>query len=173
MTLGIPAIFISISVPPPDAGKDFSRTVLRWALPAAGALAAAAILVHLLVEGLMGRPIAEARTLVSLTIGITGLFFMVQVLGFHGASFKSLTRPILTSVLGLILVAGFFLTIYTPELRRFFEFTYVTPGDWVIIGVAVAGALVGQYILSHYWQNILDILTAKPGKDKELRGRAV
>ncbi len=34
LTLGIPAIFISISVPPPDAGKDFSRNVLRWALPA-------------------------------------------------------------------------------------------------------------------------------------------
>ncbi|WP_322796293.1 HAD-IC family P-type ATPase, partial [Tepidiforma sp.] len=79
LTLGIPAVFISISVPPPDAGRDFTRNVLRWALPASVALAVAAIAVHLLTEGLLRRDIAEARTLVSLTMGITGLFFMVEV----------------------------------------------------------------------------------------------
>ncbi len=173
LTLGIPAIFISISIPPPNAGRDFTNNVLKFALPASGALATAAILVHLLVEGLLGRDIAEARTLVSLTIGITSLCFMVQVLGFEGASFRSLTRPVMTIVLGIILVAGFIVTMYTPALRDFFEFTEVTPGDWVIIGVAVLGALILQWVLSRYWQELLDLLIAKPGDDDALRGRGV
>jgi len=173
LTLGIPAVFISISVPPPDAGRDFTRNVLRWALPASVALAVAAILVHLLTEGLLRRDIAEARTLVSLTMGITGLFFMVEVLGFQGASWRSLTRPVLTSVLGILLVAGFLVTIYTPRLRAFFDFTEVHTGDWVIVLTAVAGALIGQYLLSRYWQQALDFLTAKPGKEERLRGRAI
>ena len=113
LTLGIPAIFISISVPPPNAGRDFTRNVLSWALPASVALAVSAILVHLFTEGLLNRTIAEARTLVSLTMGITGLFFMVEVLGFHGASWRSLTRPVMTTLLGALLVAGFLFTIYT------------------------------------------------------------
>ena len=173
LTLGIPAIFISISVPPPNAGRDFTRNVLSWALPASVALAVSAILVHLFTEGLLNRTIAEARTLVSLTMGITGLFFMVEVLGFHGASWRSLTRPVMTTLLGALLVAGFLFKIYTPSLREFFDFTEVHTGDWVIVLTAVAGALAGQYLLSRYWQEFLDILTAKPGKQDRLRGRAV
>ena len=173
LTLGIPAVFISISVPPPNAGRDFTRNVLRWALPAAGALAASAIIVHLLVEGLMGRPIEEARTLVSLTIGITALIYMYQVLGLEGASFRSFTRPVLTLVLTLLLIGGFFLTIYTPWLRAFFDFTEVTTGDWIIIGTATTAAVIGQFLLRRYWQKLLDLLVAKPGPEHALRGRAV
>lgn len=172
LTLGIPAVFISISIPPPDAGRDFTRNVLRWALPASLALAAAAIIVHLLTEGLLNRDIAEARTLVSLTMGLTGLFFMVEVLGFQGASWRSLTRPVMTTVLGGLLVAGFLATIYTRRLRHFFEFTEVHTGDWIIVGCAVAGALAGQYVLSRYWQEFLDMLTGAPRHGDELRGRA-
>ncbi len=173
LTLGIPAIFISISIPPPDAGRDFTRNVLKWALPASLALAAAAIIVHLLTEGLLNRSIAEARTLVSLTMGITGLFFMVEVLGFQGASWRSLTRPVMTTLLGALLVAGFLATIYTPSLRSFFDFTEVKTGDWVIVLSAVAGALIAQYLLSRYWQVFLDLLTAKPKSTEALRGRAI
>ncbi|MFS8087055.1 MAG: cation transporting ATPase C-terminal domain-containing protein, partial [Acidobacteriota bacterium] len=173
ITLGIPAVFISISIPPPGAGRDFTRNVLRWSLPASLALAVAAIGVHLLTEGLLDRNIEEARTLVSLTMGITGLFFMVEVLGFEGASWRSLTRPVMTTLLGAILVAGFLLTIYTPALRRFFDFTEVQTGDWVIVISAVAAALIAQWALSHYWQQFLDILIAKPREKDKLRGRAV
>jgi len=172
LTLGVPAIFISISVPPPNAGRDFNRNVLRFALPAGFALAAAAMVVDLLAEGLLGHDVQRARTLVSLTIGITGLFFMVEVLGFEGASWRSLTRPVLTTVLGGLLVVAFIATIYTPFLRRFFDFERVRPGDWVIIAVAVAASLAGQYVLSRYWQQIIDILTARPKDNEELRGRA-
>jgi cation-transporting ATPase E len=172
LTLGIPAVFISISVPPPDAGRDFTRNVLRWALPASLALAASAIIVHLLTEGLLNRSIEEARTLVSLTMGITGLFFMVEVLGFEGASWRSLTRPVLTTLLGALLVAGFLVTVYSPPLRSFFDFTEVHTGDWIIVLTAVAASLLLQYLLSRYWQEFLDLLTAKPGKNEALRGRA-
>ncbi|MGI8926282.1 MAG: HAD-IC family P-type ATPase [Tepidiformaceae bacterium] len=173
LTRGIPAVFIAISIPPPDAGRDFTRNVLRFALPASLALASAAIIVHLLVEGLLGRDIEEARTLVSLTIGITGAVFMVEVLGFEGASWRSLTRPVLTTVLGALLVGAFLATIYTPSLRSFFDFEEVQPGDWAIVLSAVAGALAGQYLISRYWQQILDLLVAHPRTDEALRGRAV
>ncbi len=173
LTLGIPAVFISISIPPPDAGRDFTRNVLRWALPASLALAASAIIVHLLTEGLLDRSIEEARTLVSLTMGITGLFFMVEVLGFQGASWRSLTRPVLTTLLGGLLVAGFLATIYSPSLRKFFDFTEVHTGDWVIVGCAVGMSLLGQYLLSRYWQQVLDVLTGRPRQAEGLRGRAV
>ena len=172
LSLGIPAVFISISIPPPESGRDFTNNVLRFALPAGGALAVAAIAVYLLTESLPNRGIPEARTLSSLTLGITGLFFMVQVLGFEGASWRSLTRPVLTTVLGAILIGGFILTMYTPGLREFFAFTEVGWGDWIIVGVSVAAALAGQYILSHYWQQLLGFLTARPRRQDELRGRA-
>ncbi|MBI2767418.1 MAG: HAD-IC family P-type ATPase [Chloroflexi bacterium] len=173
LTLGIPAVFISISVPPPDAGRDFTRNVLRFALPASFALAMAAASVHLLVAGFLSRSTEEARTLVSLTLGITGLFFVVEVLGFEGASWRSLTRPVLTTVLGALLVAALIATIYTPSLRRFFDFQEVYVGDWIIVISAVAISLAGQYLLSRYWQQVLDVLTARPRKDEALRGRAV
>ena len=173
LTLGIPAVFISLSIPPPQAGRDFTRSVLKFALPASLALATAAILVHLLVEGLMGKPIEDARTLVSLTIGLTGACFVVEVLGFEGASWRSLTRPVLTLVLGALTIAGFFITIYSPMLRGFFEFEPVEPWGWVIVGTAVASALAGQYILSRYWQRILDILTAAPKQSELPRGKSI
>jgi magnesium-transporting ATPase (P-type) len=173
ITLGIPAVFISISVPPPEAGRNFTNNVLRFALPAGLALAASAVIVHLVTEGLLGRDIEEARTLVSLTVGITGLFFMVEVLGFEGASWRSLTRPVLTIFLGGLLVASFIVTLYTPTLREFFDFVEITPDDWVIVGIAVAASLAGQYLLSRYWQQFLDLLTAKPRRGEGLRGRAV
>ncbi|KAA0238562.1 hypothetical protein EDM76_04695, partial [bacterium] len=125
------------------------------------------------VEGLLGEDVERARTLVSLTIGITALCFMVEVLGFEGASWRSLTRPVLTTVLGTLLVGGFLLTIYTPFLRSFFDFVEVRPGDWVVVGLSVLGALAGQYIISRYWQQIIDILVARPKEAEALRGRAV
>src|SRR5690606_16371085 len=133
---------------------------LRFALPASLALAASAIVVHLLAEGILGYDVEHARTLVSLVIGFTGVCYMVEVLGFEGASFRSLTRPVLTTVLGALLIGGFFGVVYVPWLRDFFDFEEMTAGDWVIIAIAVGAALTGQFVFSRYWQQILDILTA-------------
>ncbi|MFQ5381882.1 MAG: hypothetical protein ACE5EF_09705, partial [Dehalococcoidia bacterium] len=170
LTLGIPAVFISISIPPPDSGRDFMRNVLRFALPASLAVASAAILVHLLTQGVLQRDIEQARTLVSLTIGIAGLFLVVEVLGFEGASFRSLTRPVMTTVLGLLLLAALVFTIYTPAIRSFFEFTEVNALDWTIVAIASTGAIAGQFAITRYWQEILNVLMAVPRPDSE-RGR--
>ncbi|MEX2081637.1 MAG: HAD-IC family P-type ATPase, partial [Dehalococcoidia bacterium] len=171
VTLGIPAVFIAISIPPPNAGKHFTRNVLSFAIPASLSLAAAAITVHLLTEGVLQRDIEEARTLVSVTIAITGAVYMVEVLGFEGASFRSLTRPVLTSVLGILLVAGFLATLYTDWLREFFEFEPLTADDWGIVVPAVLGALAGQFLITRYWPQIIDFLSARP-RVEVARGRA-
>ncbi|HZQ36728.1 MAG TPA: HAD-IC family P-type ATPase [Dehalococcoidia bacterium] len=173
LTLGIPAVFISMSVPPRDAGRDFTHNVLRFALPAAFAVASVAIVVHLVAEGLLARPIEEARTLDSLTVGITGLFFMLEVLGFAGASLRNPTRPVLTTVLGAGLFGLLLLTLYTPWLRRFFDFTPMDPTRWAVIGPAVAVALIGQYLLSRQWPAVLDFLTARPRRGEIPRGRTM
>ncbi len=173
LTLGIPALFISISRPPQDAGRDFTRAVLRFALPASLALATAAIIVHLLTDGLLDRPIEEARTLVSITIGITGLVFMVQVLGFEGASFRNPTRPALTLVLAGLLVAALLATLYVDWLRSFFDFSEVSAGDWAIVLPAVVGALAGQQLIERYWPAILGFLSAQPHGTQATRGRPV
>jgi cation-transporting P-type ATPase E len=173
LTLGIPAVFISASVPPPGAGRDFTRNVLRFALPAAFALAGVAILVHLLTDGLFGRPVAESRTLVSVTLGIAGLCFMLQVLGLEGASLHNITRPLLSLVLSGLLLAGLVLTLETAWLRRFFDFTPMGAGQWTVVGVAVVLALSGRYLLSHYWQNVVDFATARPTGEAVPRGRTL
>jgi cation-transporting ATPase E len=170
VTLGIPAVFIAISIPPPQAGRDFTRSVLRFALPASLALASAAILVHLLVEGLLGRDIEEARTLVSITIGLTGLAFMVECWGSR-ASWRSLTRPFLTLVLGGLLVVGLLLTLYAPGCAVSSS-SRGDPDDWAIVAVAVTGALA-EYALSRYYPQILDFLTgARPGS-QAVRGKPI
>jgi hypothetical protein len=129
--------------------------------------------VHLFTEGVLRRPIEEARTLVSLTVGITGLFFMLEILGFEGASLRNPIRPVLSTILGASLMLALVLILYTPWLRRFFDFTPVGVGQWVVVGTAVAVALCGQYYLSQYWQSALDLLTAKPSTEATPRGRTV
>lgn len=173
LTLGIPAVFISISVPPPGSGRDFTRNVLRFALPASFALAAAAVLVHLITDGLLDQGTAEARTLVSLTIGLTGLFYVLEVLGFEGASFRSLTRPVMTTILTVALAFAMLMTVYVDGLREFFDFEPVSPGQWVLVGIAVGAAIAGQFAITRYWQEIIDFFTGKPRRDQPLRGRAV
>ena len=173
LALGIPAIFISISIPPPSAGKDYLRSVLRFALPASIALAASAMVVQFSVEGLFNQSIEEARTLSALVLGLTGIAFMVEILGFEGASFRSLTRPVMSTVLGAGLAGGLVFTVYAPWLRDFFEFHPVEPWGWIVVGIGVASALAGQYIVSTRWQAILAFLLATPRGDEQVRGRTV
>jgi cation-transporting ATPase E len=172
LTLGIPAVFISISIPPPAAGRDFTRNVLRFAVPASLALAAAAIVVHLLVAGLMGRETDEARTLVSLTLGFAGLIYMLEVLGFEGASWRSLTRPVMTTLLTLALVLAMVGTIYVDWLREFFDFQPVDAVGWTIVLAATAAAIAGQWMISRSWDEILAFIAGMPRMGENIRGRA-
>ena len=171
LALGIPAIFIAISIPPPKAGKDYLNNVLRFALPAGVSLAIVAMVVQFAVEWLFGQGVEESRTLVSLVIGFTSIGFMIEVLGFEGASFRSLTRPVMTLVLGGLLGFVLVLTVYIPWLRDFFDFSTINAGEWVVVGVGTAAALAGQYYVSHHWREIIAFMLATPGKRDSPRGR--
>ena len=171
LALGIPAVIISIGIPPKGAGKDYLNSVLRFAMPAAFALAASAMIVQVVAEGLLDRDVEESRTLVSLVIGLTGIIYMIEVLGFEGASFRSLTRPVMTLIFGAALCASLVFTIYVPWLRNFFDFTDVNVAGWVGVGLAVLAAVVGQFTLSRYWRQILAFLLAQPGPSEQPRGR--
>ena len=176
-TLGLPTIFIATTKPPARAGADWTNAVLRFAMPAAFALAAATVAVHLLTQGFLDRPIEDSRTLVSLTIGIVGIYFMVLVIGFDGVTSESrgrrLFRPAMTSFFGLVLLGLFVLTIYTPWIRDFFDFVSVGLDEWGIVIPAVISAMVGQYVLSRNWREILAWIIKQPEAEELERGRAV
>ncbi len=173
LTLGIPAVVISVGVPPHNAGRDFTRSVLRFALPAGLALAAAAVLVQFATEGLFGRDIEAVRTLITMTIVAAGLVFVIEVLGIEGANWRRPIRPVLTTAMAAVLFWGLLLTLGAQDVRSFFAFTEVSAGDWAIVGVATAATLAAQFAISRYWPQILDFVTAKPPPHEAPRGRAV
>ena len=171
LTLGVPAVFISIGVPPRLPDLDFTRSVLRFALPAGFALAVSAISLQFLVEGLLDRPIEEARTLVSMTIVIAGVAYVMEVLGLEGARWQNPIRPLLSLGLAALLIGVLVFTMRTDWLRDFFEFTEVTALGWTIVLASVAVALAGQFVFSRYWHQILDFVIAHPSADELPRGR--
>ena len=172
VTLGIPAVFISIGAPPRHAGLDFARSVLRFALPAGVALAAAAIFVQFMTEGVLGRGIEEARTLVAITVSAVGIAYVVEVLGMDGVDWRRPVRPIATVILAVALFALLSLIVTNGWLREFFAFTPVSNIGWAFVGAATALAIALRWALSRYWQRILDVLTARPGPEQTPRGRA-
>ncbi|MCY3567900.1 MAG: HAD-IC family P-type ATPase [Chloroflexi bacterium] len=172
-TLGVPAVFITLTKPPRAAGHDFLSSTMRFAIPASLALAVAAVGVHLLTEGILGRPVEDARTLVSTTIGIVGLAYMVEVIGYQGATRESLMRPALVTFFGVALLGAFILTLYTPPLRNFFDFSPLSAAEWAIIAFAVTFAMVGKWALSTYAEQIMRRLTGQRYEELASRGRAV
>lgn len=172
-TLGVPAVFITLTKPPRAAGHDFLSSTMRFAIPASLALAVSAVAVHLLTEGILGRPVEDARTLVSTTIGIVGLAYMVEVIGYQGATRDNLTRPALVTFFGIALLGVFILTLYTPPLRNFFDFSPLSAAEWAIVIVAVIAAMSGKWLLSTYSAQIMRRLTGQAYEEAASRGRAV
>ena len=171
-TLGVPAVFITLTRPPRSAGRDFLSSTMRFAIPASLALAVSAVAVHLLTEGILGRPVEDARTLVSTTIGIVGLAYMVEVIGYQGATRENLMRPALVTFFGVALLGVFILTLYTPPLRNFFDFSPLSAAEWAIVAFAVAAALAGKWLLSTYAAQIMRRLTGQAYEEAAARGRA-
>src|SRR5262249_7472196 len=145
LTLGIPALFIAVGVPPRTSTSQFATDILRFALPAGFALAASTIVLQFLAEGLIGRSIEEVRTLVSLTIIIVGVAFVVEVLGLEGIDRRRPMRLILTIALAALLLAGLLTIMVVPALRDFFAFTPVSAIGWASVLSASAVALAAQY----------------------------
>ena len=54
------------------------------------------------------------------------IVYVVEVLGFEGASWRNPTRPIMTSLLGALLIAGMVASVYFAPLRDFFDFVDMT-----------------------------------------------
>ena len=172
-TLGIPAVFITLTTPPPTAGRDFIAGTLRFALPAALALAVSGVSVHLLTEGFLNRPIEDSRTLVSSTIGIVGLGYMVEVIGFEGASREKLMRPALVTFFGIALLGIFILTLYTPALRAFFEFRPMSADEWTIVITASLAAFAGKYLIARFSSEAIRWFSGAAEEEAASRGRAV
>ena len=171
-TLGVPAVFITLTRPPRAAGHDFLSSTMRFAIPASLALAASAVAVHLLTEGILGRPVEDARTLVSTTIGIVGLAYMVEVIGYQGATRENLMRPALVTFFGAALLGVFVLTLYTPALRSFFDFSPLSAAEWAIVITAAVAAMTGKWVLSTYSARIIRRLTGQAYEEAAARGRA-
>ena len=102
---------------------------------------------------------------------------MVLVIGFDGISRetrgRALFRPITTSFFGIMLLGLFILTIYTPFIRDFFDFVSVGADEWGIVIPALIAAMIGQYVLSRNWREILGWIIKQPEAEELERGRAV
>ena len=133
LALGIPALIISITIPPSNAGHDYLNSILRFALPAAIALATSAMLLQFVTDGLLNLDIEQTRTLISLVIGFTSIGFMIEVVGFDGSSWRDLKRPLLTILFGTILGAILVTTVFTNWLREFFDFTSLSTIEWITV----------------------------------------
>ena len=172
ITLGVPAAFIALTRPPRYSGESFTTNILRFAIPASLALAAAAVSVHLLTQGFLDRSIEESRTLVSLTIGVVGVVFMVQVVGFEGARLRRPVRPIAVTLFGLLLIAALISVVYIGPLRDFFDFEPVDLDEWAIVIPAIVFAIAGQFVIKRYWREIVGWIVKSPSEEELSRGRS-
>jgi len=96
----------------------------------------------------------------------------VQVIGFEGASRAQWRRPVLTTLFGLTLLGLFILTLYAPVVRSFFDFVPLGVDEWSIVIPFVLLAMAGQYVISHYWRNIIAWIIKQPEEQELTRGRA-
>jgi cation-transporting ATPase E len=172
ITLGVPAAFIALTQPPRYSGESFTTNILRFAIPASLALAAATVSVHLLTQGFLDRPIEVSRTLVTLTIGIVGLFYMVQVVGFEGARLRRPIRPISVTLFGLFLLAALISVVYITPLRDFFDFEPLDIDEWAIVIPAIAFSIAGQFVIKRYWREIVGWIVKSPSEEELSRGRS-
>ena len=171
LTLGIPAAFITLTTPPPGSGRDFIGSTLRFAVPAAATLGFTAVAAHLLIDGILGRDVDEARTVVSAIIGIVGIVYMVQVIGFEGASRRQPMRPILVSFFGIALLGLFALVIYTPALSEIAKFYPLAWDEWAVVLVASLIAIAGNQFLARYGPRLIYWVSGRAEEVAASRGR--
>ncbi|MCH2656502.1 MAG: hypothetical protein MKZ84_02960, partial [Dehalococcoidia bacterium] len=173
LALGIPAVIISVTIPPSNAGRDYLNNILKFALPAAVALAISAMVLQFVTDGILNLDVEQTRTLISLVIGFTSIGFMIEVVGFEGASWRNLQRPILTILFGAIMAAILVTTIFADWLRNFFDFRSLSAIEWLTVSLTVIAALTLQYIVSKNWPRIIRFLIAQPPDSEKVRGRKI
>lgn len=172
LSLGIPALLVAVSAPPLTSPATILDRVVRFALPAGIAVGVSTMVLQFFVEGLLGRDVEEARTLVSLTLTVVGLAFFVQVVGLEDATVRVPWRPLGTALAALVLLAVLVAVVRTTTTREFFAFTDVSTIGWLSVGVASVTALVAQYLLSRHWRQLLGWLTGERDTASLVRGRS-
>jgi cation-transporting ATPase E len=173
LSLGIPALLVSVSNPPSTSTHDFTMRIVRFALPAGVALGACTMGLQFIVEGLLGRSVEESRTLVSLTLTIVGLAYFVEVFGLDEPRSRLPWRALVAAVVALLLLMVLVATVQTEWTRTFFEFAEVSAIGWTSVAVASIVALLGRYWLSRNWRRIVAFFTAQPSAEDRPRGRAL
>ena len=147
-------------------GATFSEVLVAMALTMIGligAMGAFETAGQTIGRGMFAtRALALARSMESLP-SPKSASRRIQVIGYR--------MNALLAMAGVVAIAALVLTVYTPSIRSFFEFTEVQALDWTIVIIASAGALAGQFLITRYWQEIVDVLLATPGEEAE-RGRA-
>ncbi|MGE3961997.1 MAG: HAD-IC family P-type ATPase [Dehalococcoidia bacterium] len=171
LSLGIPALLVAFSAPPPRTPREILNRIVRFALPAGVAVGVCTMTLQFIVEGLLGRDVEEARTLVSLTLTVVGLAFFVQVVGLEDASLRVPWRPIATAIVAATLGAILVAIVRTATTREFFGFTDVSAVGWASVVIASVAALIGQYLLSRHWRDLLRFVSGQWRSAAPQRGR--
>lgn len=147
LTIGTPALFLSLSRNTTRARRGFVSRVLRFALPAGGFTAAATLLAYAGTRQIAPMDIGLARTAATLTLVGCGLSVLLL-----------LARPVTLwqrlFMIALIVTLG--VIIAYPWLRAFFALTFPPAPVWVMIAILATACFVA---LRAAW---LKLLGGKP-----------
>jgi cation-transporting P-type ATPase E len=128
LTIGIPAFFLALEPNEARSEPGFVRRVLRVAVPAGVAAAAATFGAYLVAHDVEGVTLEQARTVATLTLAGVGLVVLALV--------ARPLNPLRTAVVAAM-TGGFAMVLAVPWLREFFALT--TPP---LLPMATAAAIV-------------------------------
>ncbi len=124
LTIGIPALLLSLSRNTARAQHGFVSRVLRFAIPAGGLAAASTLIAYALTRQIEPMNISLARTAATLTLVGCGLSILIL-----------LARPVTNwqrlFIVALIIIPG--VIIINPSLRAFFALVFPPLHIWAII----------------------------------------
>jgi magnesium-transporting ATPase (P-type) len=133
LTIGIPALLLSLSRNTARAQHGFVSRVLRFAIPAGGFAAAATLIAYALTRQIEPMNISLARTAATLTLVGCGLSILML-----------LVRPVTNwqrlFMAALIVTPG--VIIINPFLRSFFALAFPPAPIWAIIIILVATCFI-------------------------------
>lgn len=145
LTIGVPAFFLALAPNKERAKPHFVRRVMRYSAPAGIICAVATFGEYLLARHhYTGDGALDAETsAATLTLFLISMWVLAIV-----ARPYTLWRICLVLAMG----AGFLIVLVTPWLQKFFALKLVgTEGPWVAVGVAIAAALVLEFV----WRRLL------------------
>jgi cation-transporting ATPase E len=143
LTIGTPALFLSLARNTTRARRGFVSRVLRFAIPAGGFTAAATLLAYALTRQLAPMDVSLARTAATLTLVGCGLSVLL-LLARPVTLWQRLFMAALIGTLGVIFAH--------PWLRAFFALTFPPAPIWGMIVILAIACFVA---LRAAWLNLL------------------